>query len=103
MQNCELKCTSVICTKVTLFNLYFKNCHPDAYNFYMTISSLKFKNFVISGPLQLRRYSSSLLAGRPRHRTPVGVRFSSPVQTGPVTHPASCTVGVLDHFPEAWR
>jgi len=50
MQNCKLKCTNVICINVILLNLYFKNCHFDAYEFYMTISSLKVKNFVICGP-----------------------------------------------------
>jgi hypothetical protein len=25
--------------------------------------------------------------------TPVGARFSAPVQTGPGAHPASCTIG----------
>jgi len=49
MQNCELKCISVICTKVIVFSLYFKNCHPPVYDFYMTKSLLKFKAFVISG------------------------------------------------------
>jgi len=32
-------------------------------------------------------------AGRSGDRIPVGTRFSAPVQTGPVTHPASCTMG----------
>jgi len=34
-----------------------------------------------------------LRAGRFRDRIPVGARFSAPVQTGPGTHPASCTMG----------
>jgi len=25
---------------------------------------------------------------------PVGARFSAPIQTGPETHPASCTMGI---------
>ena len=28
-----------------------------------------------------------------RKKIPVGARFSSPVQTGPETHPASCKMG----------
>ena len=34
-----------------------------------------------------------LRAGRSGNRIPVGARFSTPVQTGPGAHPASCTVG----------
>jgi len=30
---------------------------------------------------------------RTQDRIPVGVRFSAPVQTGPVAHPASYTMG----------
>ena len=47
------------------------------------------------GPGQLSRYSDSLRAGQSRDRIPVGgrKRFSSPVQTGPVAHPVSYTMG----------
>jgi len=34
----------------------------------------------------------------PGDRTPVGARFSAPVQTGPGTHTASCTMGA-GYFP----
>ena len=45
------------------------------------------------GPRQLSRYSDSLWVGRSRDRIPEETRFSAPVQTGPVTHPASYTLG----------
>ena len=38
------------------------------------------------------------MAGRSGDRIPVGARFSAPVQTGPGTHPASCTMGTVS-FP----
>jgi hypothetical protein len=38
-------------------------------------------------------YNDWLQAGWSGDRIPVGVRFTAPVQTGPGTHPASCTMG----------
>jgi hypothetical protein len=38
-------------------------------------------------------YSNWLRAGRSRDQIPVGVRFSTPVQTGPGAHPTFCTKG----------
>jgi hypothetical protein len=44
------------------------------------------------GPGYPSRYSDSLLAGPSEDRIPVGVRFSSSVQTGPGAHSVSCTM-----------
>ena len=38
-------------------------------------------------------YSDSLRAGRSEDQIQVGARFSAPVQTGPVSHPDSYTMG----------
>jgi len=40
------------------------------------------------GPGELNQFTDSLWAGRSGDRIPVGARFSAPVQTGPVVHPA---------------
>ena len=47
-------------------------------------------------------YDDLQRTGRSRDRIPVGARFSSPVQTGPEAHSASCTVGT-GSFPGAKR
>ena len=44
------------------------------------------------------RYNDWLRSGRSEDRIPVGARFSTPVQTDPGAHPASCTM-VTGSFP----
>jgi len=45
------------------------------------------------GPGSVVGYSGWLRAGRSGDRIPVGTRFSTPVETGPWAHPASCAMG----------
>ena len=44
-------------------------------------------------PGYLSRYKDSLRAGRSGDRILVGARYSAPLQTGPMAHPASYTMG----------
>jgi hypothetical protein len=46
--------------------------------------------------------ATTLLAGRSGDRIPVGARFSAPVQIGPGTYPASCTVGTVSFSGLKW-
>ena len=48
------------------------------------------------------RYSDLQWARRSRDQIPVGARFSTPTQTGPEAHPASCTKGT-GSFPSVKR
>ena len=45
------------------------------------------------GPGSSVGLATALRVGRSGDRIPVGARFSTPVQTGPVAHPAPCTMG----------
>ena len=81
-------------------------------NFVIYLNSpIRFTPAWICRPGRLSRYSVSQQAGRSGDRIPVLARFSTPVHTGPGTHPASYTRGtgsfpgvkrpgrVLDHQP----
>jgi len=46
------------------------------------------------GPGQLSRCSDSLRSEGFEDQIPAAARFSEPVQTGPVVHPASYTIGI---------
>jgi hypothetical protein len=53
----------------------------------------KFKCVILCGTGSSVGIGTELRAGRSGDRIPVGANFSAPVQTGPGTHPASCTMG----------
>jgi len=48
----------------------------------------------ICGPGSSVSIETGYEAGRSGDRIPVGARFSTPVQTEPGVHPASCTIGI---------
>jgi hypothetical protein len=52
-------------------------------------SRLKYVHFRTYSLLRVGRHSDLLQAGRSEDRTPVGARYSAPVQTGPGVRPAS--------------
>ena len=53
-----------------------------------------FPNYLIkSGPGRVEGIATELRAGRSGDQSPVKARYSAPVQTGPVAHSASCTMG----------
>jgi hypothetical protein len=69
--------------------LLFSDFISNAENTTTIYSDLHFNR----GPQQLSRYSNWLRAGRFGDRIPVGARFSAPVKTDLVAHPASCKMG----------
>ena len=52
------------------------------------------KRIAVDGPGKRRRYSDYLGAGRSGHRIRVEARFSVPIQTKYIAHPAPYTMGI---------
>jgi len=86
---------NAILTQCTRFNSILAS-----YILPLTVASL-YNNaanvFSTDTPWRLRRYSDSLRAGRSGYRISVEAKFSSSVQTGPGTHPASSAMGFGSH------
>jgi hypothetical protein len=76
-------------TLETFFNTLTFKCSRLEVLFHLLFVSLIDKVWVG----QLSQYSDWLQAGQSGDRIPVRARFSALVQTGPGTHPASCTMG----------
>ena len=76
-----------------------KNCYANASQLRLYVHSFSFivKNAVqlnlICEPGSVAGIVTELRAERSGVPTPVGARFSAPVQTGPGAHPASCAMG----------
>jgi hypothetical protein len=69
---------------------------------YRILQLKKYHNMINRGPEWLSKYNYWLRAGRSRDRIPVEAKFFAHVQTGPWTHPASCTMGT-GYFPGVKR
>jgi len=81
------------CTKMLLKVRKYSCCHV-----YRKIFVLVTLVNINVGPGSSVGIVTELRAGRSGDRIPVGARFSAPVQTGPGSHPASCTMCTVS-FP----
>jgi hypothetical protein len=67
---------------------------PEGHRISCFIGLSEYQDGVLkTGPGWLSRYSDSLRLGPFGDQIPVEARFSAPVQTGRVAHPAACTMG----------
>ena len=78
---------------VTIFLRSFSNKLLNIIYIYICSKPFSMPYIRYTGPRQLSQYSNQPRAGWSRDRIPVWARFSAPVQTGPVAHPASYTMG----------
>ena len=86
----------VLALLLSMSSLFYKNIHQ------LCNTLLSSRNREPLHTHTIKLHSDLLRAGQSRDRIPVGARFSTPVQTGPGAHTASCTMGT-GSFPRVKR